>query len=84
MKPLALVSLNRLMEHSNGRPEIVIGLTDGPVVMSPPTLRSEGSARYPEKRASCIIASCVDRIHRRLVPLEDQHYLQRQTAPDNS
>jgi hypothetical protein len=34
MEPLALVRLDRLMEHSSGRPEIVIGLIDGPVAMS--------------------------------------------------
>ena len=38
MDALALVKLTPLMEHTGGRPEILVGLIDGPVLMSHPDL----------------------------------------------
>ena len=41
MAPLELVKLTELMERSRGRPEIKIGLVDGPVAMNHPGLTTE-------------------------------------------
>lgn len=38
MEPLDVVKLKALMEHTSGRPEIVIGLIDGPVAINHPDL----------------------------------------------
>ena len=40
---LDLVNLNPLMELTSGRPEIVIGLVDGPVVIIHPDLPGENA-----------------------------------------
>jgi subtilisin family serine protease len=41
MDPLNLVKLTALMERTSGRPEVKIGLVDGPVVMQHPDLAGE-------------------------------------------
>ncbi len=41
MNPLELIKLTNLMEITQGRPEVVIGLIDGPVVTSHPALVSD-------------------------------------------
>jgi subtilisin family serine protease len=41
MSPLDLVRLTALMAHSQGRPEIVIGLIDGPVSLDHPDLAAD-------------------------------------------
>jgi subtilisin family serine protease len=41
MNHLDLVKLTALMEHTSGRPEIVVGLLDGPVVTNHPDLASD-------------------------------------------
>jgi subtilisin family serine protease len=41
MNPLDLVNLTVLTELTSGRPEIMVGLIDGPVVMNHPNLASE-------------------------------------------
>jgi hypothetical protein len=41
MTPFQLIRLAPLMERTSGRPEIVIGLIDGPVVIHHPELESE-------------------------------------------
>ena len=38
MNPLQLINLNPLMEKTSGRPEIVVGLIDGPVMQQHPAL----------------------------------------------
>ena len=48
MGPLELVKLDRLMERSSGRSEIVIGLIDGPVAMNHPDLARTTYVRSPE------------------------------------
>jgi subtilisin family serine protease len=64
MEPLALVRLDRLMEHSSGRPEIVIGLIDGPVAMSHPSLATGSIREVPRKAgASCTLANSVACLH---------------------
>ena len=45
--PLDLVKLTALMERSRGRPEIKIGLVDGPVAMDDPDLASENIWEIP-------------------------------------
>ena len=39
--PLDVVSLSRLMERTAGRPEVVVGLIDGPVAANHPDLATE-------------------------------------------
>jgi subtilisin family serine protease len=64
MEPLALVKLNRLMELSRGKPEIVIGLIDGPVAMNHSNLASGSIRQVPGRAsASCILASSVACLH---------------------
>jgi subtilisin family serine protease len=41
MSPLELVKLSALMEHTSGRPEIRIGLIDGPVALDHPDLSGD-------------------------------------------
>jgi subtilisin family serine protease len=41
MNPLTLVGLSALMELTSGRPEIMVGLIDGPVTLSLPSLAGE-------------------------------------------
>jgi subtilisin family serine protease len=68
MEPLALVKLNRLMEHSSGCAEIVIGLVDGPVAMSHPSL-ARGSIRevHGKVSGSCTLTGSVACLHGTLV-----------------
>lgn len=47
MQPLDLVRLTPLMERSMGKPEITIGLIDGPVLMSHPDLVRQNTRELP-------------------------------------
>ena len=47
MNPLDLVKLKQLMELTTGRPEVTVGLIDGPVAMSNPDLASENIREIP-------------------------------------
>jgi subtilisin family serine protease len=47
MSPLELVKLTALMEQCRGRPEIKIGLIDGPVAIDHPELASESIREIP-------------------------------------
>src|SRR6266700_3959342 len=47
MNHLDLVHLTELMERTSGRPEIVVGLIDGPVAMNHPDLASENIREIP-------------------------------------
>jgi subtilisin family serine protease len=47
MFPLELIKLTALMERTNGRPEVRIGLIDGPVVTGHPDLASEHLREIP-------------------------------------
>jgi len=49
MNPLELVKLTPLMERTSGRPEIMVGLIDGPVFMNHPDLVSENIREIPGK-----------------------------------
>jgi subtilisin family serine protease len=62
MNPLDLVRLTPLMERASGRPEIVIGLIDGPVALSHPDLAGarirEVSGKLPGRCAQASSAAC--------------------------
>ena len=47
--PLDVVSLSRLMERTAGRPEVVVGLIDGPLPPTTPILRPKPSDRLPRR-----------------------------------
>jgi len=53
---LDLVGLPRLMARTSGRPEISIGLIDGPVALDHPGLAAENIREVPGK----LLASCAD------------------------
>ncbi|MCI0353505.1 MAG: S8 family serine peptidase [Beijerinckiaceae bacterium] len=57
MKPLDLVRLTALMERAQGRAEIVIGLIDGPVVLSHPDLAAGRLREMPGKLGSACARS---------------------------
>jgi hypothetical protein len=46
---LDMVGLSTLMTHTSGRPEISIGLIDGPVVLGHPDLAAENIREAPGK-----------------------------------
>ncbi|GHO98907.1 hypothetical protein KSF_089550 [Reticulibacter mediterranei] len=52
MNPLDLVKLTTLMELTSGRPEIVIGLMDGPVAANHPALAGENIRGIPGSLSS--------------------------------
>ncbi len=58
MNPLGLVKLSALMERTSGRPEIVIGLIDGPVATNHPDLADGNIREIPGNiTGSCAQAS---------------------------
>jgi subtilisin family serine protease len=64
MTPLDLVKLTPLMERTSGRPEIKIGLIDGPVVIDHPDLASENILEVPGKLSgTCAQASSAACMH---------------------
>jgi subtilisin family serine protease len=64
MNPLELVKLTPLMEHTSGRPEINIGLIDGPVAMDHPDLAGHNIREVNQKSAgACSKASSVACMH---------------------
>jgi subtilisin family serine protease len=64
MNHLDLVKLPTLMELTRGRPEIVIGLIDGPVAMNHPDLVSETIRELPGgSQGTCAQANSVACIH---------------------
>jgi len=64
MRPLELVKLDRLMERSSGRPQVVIGLIDGPVAMDHPDLSVADIREVPgQHSAACSLASSVACMH---------------------
>jgi subtilisin family serine protease len=64
MGPLELVKLDRLMERSSGRSEIVIGLIDGPVAVDHPGLAGNNIREVPGKpSAACALSNSVACLH---------------------
>ena len=50
MNPLEVINLTSVMKLTSGRPEIVIGLIDGPVAMGHPDLAREGMRELLRER----------------------------------
>lgn len=64
MAPTDLVNLTPLMQRGSGRPEIAIGLIDGPVVITHPDLAGENVREVPGKLgAVCSRASSAACLH---------------------
>ncbi len=64
MGPLELVKLDRLMERSSGKSEIVIALIDGPVALNHPGLASHNIREIPGKpSASCALSNSMACLH---------------------
>jgi subtilisin family serine protease len=64
MGPLEIVKLDRLMQRSSGRSQVVIGLIDGPVAMDHPDLSVAHIREFPGQHgASCSLASSVACLH---------------------
>ncbi len=63
MNPLDLVRLLPLMDRTSGRPEVKIGLIDGPVAMNHADLASEQIREVPGRMSSCIQASSTACLH---------------------
>ncbi len=63
MGPLELVKLDRLMERSSGRSEIVIGLIDGPVAMDHPGFANNMREVTGNLSASCALSNSVACLH---------------------
>ncbi len=60
MNPLELINLTSLMAITSGRPEVVIGLIDGPVVTSHPALASDNILEIPGSlNSSCTQKSSI-------------------------
>jgi subtilisin family serine protease len=68
MNHLDLVKLPALMQLTSGRPEIVIGLIDGPVAMNHPDLPSENIHEIPgSSQRTCTQANTAAYIHGTLI-----------------
>lgn len=64
MESLDLVKLSPLMNRTKGRPEIIIGLIDGPVAIDHPDLNPEHIREIPGKRpAICRLANSTACMH---------------------
>lgn len=64
MSPLDLVKLTALMERSSGRPEVMVGLIDGPVAINHPDLATENIREVPGKlRGICAQANSPACLH---------------------
>ena len=70
MNALDLVKLRPLMELTTGRPEVAIGLVDGPVAMDHPHLASESVREIPsELSGTC---ARVAALYRRIFAFQQQ------------
>lgn len=64
ISPLDLIKLSALMELTSGRPEITVGLIDGPVVINHPDLAGENIREIPGKLSgTCAQASSAACMH---------------------
>lgn len=64
MNPVDLVKLTQLMELTSGRPEVLIGLVDGPVAMDHPDLARENIRELPsEANGMCMMANSTACMH---------------------
>lgn len=68
MRPLDIVRLTALMERSQGRPEVMVALIDGPVVLSHPDLAGATIREIPGKlKGACTRAETMACRHGTLV-----------------
>src|SRR5262249_21008476 len=64
MTPLDLVRLTPLMDRTSGRPDVTIGLIDGPVLINHPELSSQHLREVPGNgSAACTQANSVACLH---------------------
>jgi hypothetical protein len=64
MTPLDLVRLTPLIDRTSGRPEVTIGLIDGPVVMDHPELANQHVREIPGNgNATCTQANSTACLH---------------------
>lgn len=64
MTPLDLVALTPLINRTSGRPDVTIGLIDGPVAMDHPELASQHIRKLSEKRGgTCTEANSMACLH---------------------
>ncbi|MEM2890128.1 MAG: S8 family serine peptidase [Candidatus Hadarchaeum sp.] len=64
MTPLDLVRLTPLMDRTSGRPDVTIGLIDGPVVMNHPELASQHVREIPRNtNGACTQANSTACLH---------------------
>ena len=64
MGPLDLVQLTALMDRTSGRPEVSVGLIDGPVLLTHPDLASEHIREVPGKlRGTCARSDSIACMH---------------------
>ena len=60
MSPLDLINLKPLMQLTSGRPEVAIGLIDGPIAIDHPDLASDHIREILGKlRGTCSIANSI-------------------------
>ena len=67
MWPLELVGLSDLMARTRGRPEVVVGLIDGPVAIGHPDLESAHLREVPGASSRCAVGDSVACAHGTLV-----------------
>ena len=63
MKPLDLVRLRPLMDRTSGKPEVTIGLIDGPVLMAHPDLANGRVREVPGGSGACTQAESMACLH---------------------
>ena len=64
MGPLDLIKLAPLMERTSGRPQITVGLIDGPILLAHPDLASQNIREVPGKLpGTCAIAESSACLH---------------------
>jgi subtilisin family serine protease len=64
MGPLGVVQLTSLMDRTSGRPEIAIGLIDGPVLLSNPDIAGQSIQEVPGRlRGTCSRAASAACLH---------------------
>jgi subtilisin family serine protease len=64
MNPLDLAGLTALMERTGGKPEVVVGLVDGPIAMNHPDLTGRTIREVPGKMSgSCTQSSSAACLH---------------------
>ena len=74
MSPLDLVKLTALIERFSGRPEMMVGLIDGPVAMNHSDLATENIREIPGRlRGACAQANSAACLHGTFLHTLKQH-----------